>query len=161
VLDAIRNTGDEHLIVSPVGNHGCCIPQYPAAFSSTYSNVIGVGSISAGGTRSDFSDHGPWVSCCTEGENVVSTFIKGWVNKPTEEPEENGPLAGQRPSKDFDSGFASWSGTCFAAPKVSAALACRIASGETPYQAWTELIKNKQQPAALEMGYLLDGLTPN
>jgi len=160
VLDAIFDEEEEHLIVAPAGNHGCCVPQYPAAFSLQYDNVIGVGSVSAAGTRSDFSDHGPWVSCCTEGENVVSTFITGWDSKPTEEPEEDGPLAGQRPPKYFESGFAGWSGTCFAAPKVSAALACDIAAGATPQQAWANLIAGRPQPAALEMGYLLDGLAP-
>ena len=76
--------------------------------------------------RRSFSNHGDWVTCCTEGENVVSTFVTGWSG-PTEDAEPQGsPNAGTQPTKNFSSGWASWSGTSFAAPKVAAAIARRV-----------------------------------
>src|SRR5262249_4271580 len=78
------------VVVCPSGNQGCPIRQYPAAFHTAgHPNVIGVGSISKDGARSVFSNYGPWVACCTEGEKVVSTFYERWIGT-TEEAEPPG-----------------------------------------------------------------------
>jgi subtilisin family serine protease len=135
------------------------VPQYPAAFSAEYHNVIGVGSVGPDGNRSGFSNHGPWVRCCTEGEDVVSTFISGWDGK-TEEVEPEGTTgAGTQPVKSFD-GWASWSGTSFAAPKVAAELARRKAAGSTLAAGWMDLTTGVPSTWQ-EMGFLLRGLPPN
>jgi hypothetical protein len=148
-----------HFVVAPAGNQNCTVPQFPAAFNAKYHNVIGVGSVDADGNRSTFSNHGPWVSCCTEGEDVVSTFISGWHGE-TEEQEPEGALgAGTRPVKNFE-GWASWSGTSFAAPKVAAELARRKASGSTLAGAWKDLTSGVP-PAWQDMGFLLRELPPH
>jgi Subtilase family len=161
-LQAVLEGFDQrsHYIVAPAGNHSCCVPEYPAAFWPTFPNVVGVGSVDASDDRSTFSDFGPWVRCCTYGENVASTFIDGWVCKPTEEPEPDGtPGAGTRPPKTFE-GWAAWSGTSFAAPKVAAALAKRHAAGQSLPDAWDSVEQEGTVRAALRMGVLLDDLPP-
>jgi hypothetical protein len=119
------------VVVAPAGNQDCTTPQYPAAFSTANPNVVGVGSRARNGRRSRFSNHGPWVSCSVVGEHVVSTFVN-WTGE-TEEADETGTET--RRSKTFR-GWASWSGTSFAAPRVAAEIASRIAANGTPLDAW-------------------------
>jgi hypothetical protein len=138
--------GDDVAVVAPAGNQGIDEPYYPAALPSRYPgrfrNVVGVGSIDPareGGVsaRSGFSNHGAWVRCSAVGGQVVSTFLGGqWQ---VEDDPENPPRR-----RDFQSRWASWSGTSFAAPKVVAAIACRLADPEaalatTAVAAWNEI----------------------
>ena len=95
------------------------------------------------------------------GRRSVSSFVTGWVGKPTEEGEDQGSL---HPPKSFY-GWAEWEGTSFAAPKVAAAIAQRVGPGMTPSQAWQELTSPSTStpppsPAGLQMGFVLDGLPP-
>jgi hypothetical protein len=81
---------------------------------------------------SEFSNYGPWVACSALGDNVKSTFLH--VDMPVED--DDGPGG----DKDFTSNsWASWNGTSFAAPKVVAAIASRVAGGMTPRDAWADL----------------------
>lgn len=159
VLESIDKKTDV-TIVAPAGNQGCTVPQYPAAFWLTYPHrVIGVGSIHPSSHhRSDFSNYGRWVACCTEGEDVFSTFVT-WCG-PTEEAEPQGTVP-SNPSKDFN-GWATWEGTCFAVPKVAGALAeQRNAAGGTLAAAWATITgPPRKSPPDLEMGVRLDGLPP-
>jgi hypothetical protein len=166
VVDSIANK-PEHLVVAPAGNQNCTVPQYPAAFSVDYENVVGVGSVDDDGERSQFSNHGPWVSCCARGRDVASSFVGHWVG-PTEdgEPDPNAApttAALPNPVKHF-SGWASWSGTSFAAPKVSAAIADAVASSIAagaeiaPLAAWNQLKADGTVVANLDMGVRLDNL---
>lgn len=151
-LDSI-NDRPATVIVAPAGNQDCTVPQYPAAFFGTYDNVFGVGSLSVEGGRSDFSNHGPWVACCTRGENVDSAFVTAKNARPEE------AAAGTK-AIDFD-GWASWSGTSFAAPRVAGAIA-RVADDTkvNPLAAWNDLIAGHPSPGALEMGVYLPELGP-
>lgn len=160
VLDEFRDSEREFFVVAPAGNQNCIVPQYPAAFASSYDNVVGVGSVDAYGARSDFSNHGPWVACCTEGEGVDSTFVREWEG-PTEEEESSGPYAGTRPPKCFR-GWATWNGTSFAAPKVAGALAQHKLDhpGDSLRQAWDALRAAGTPAPSLQMGTLLQGLPP-
>jgi hypothetical protein len=161
VMNAIAEN-EAGVVVAPAGNQNCVVRQYPAAFSLTYENVAGVGSVDASGNRSTFSNHGSWVNCCAVGEDVASAFVDSW-DGPTEEgdpdpvlPEVDWP----HPDKSFH-GWASWSGTSFAAPKVAAAIAELVASGAavTPVEAWEQLSAGGATPD-LDMGKRLDGLPP-
>jgi len=160
VLDEFREPEREFFIVAPAGNQDCIVPQYPAAFWTSYDNVVGVGSVDAYGGRSGFSNHGPWVACCTEGEDVNSTFVTRW-NGPTEEEEQSGPYKGTRPPKVF-AGWASWTGTSFAAPKVAGALAQQKIDhpGHPLRQAWDDLLAAGTPAPNLSMGTLIQGLPP-
>ena len=110
-------------VVAGAGNDGRRDPFYPAAEPG----VIGVGSVDAKGARSCFSNSGPWVDLHAHGEDVVSTYPLGEIR--TMALPEGGP-SGCRPSPakpeqtvDFDTGFARWSGTSFAAARISGAVA--------------------------------------
>lgn len=149
------------MIVAPAGNQNSATPQYPAAFHSSYSNVIGVGSVGPNGQPSSFSNHGPWVACWAKGENVVSTLINAsalWETEDAEPPTY--PGAGTHPPKDFRSGWASWSGTSFAAPKIAGAIACRcVETNLSPLVAWDDLSAGQLAPPEFDnMGVLIRDL---
>ena len=157
----------EYLVVAPAGNQDCAVRQYPAAFSLDYDNVAGVGSVDTSGGRSQFSNYGDWVNCCAKGEDVASAFIDHWDGETEEgEPDETLTAAGMpllHPTKHFV-GWASWSGTSFAAPKVSSNVAHRVAESIaggaviTPTAAWVDLKNEGTFVADLQMGVRLDTL---
>ena len=77
-----------------------------------------MGALTADGTeRAPFSNHGSWVDAWAPGQDVLSSFVT------FDGPED------ERPGADIDpdcfTGFATWSGTSFAAPQVAAAVAAR------------------------------------
>jgi hypothetical protein len=116
-------------VVAPAGNEESRRRFWPAALC----DVIGVASTNRRGNhRASFSNWGDWCDCCTRGEYVFSTFIY-WT----------GPIEGE-PVTDIEdfAGWARWDGTSFAAPKVSAAIACLVANNEglLPVQAWELLV---------------------
>ncbi|GGM62963.1 S8 family serine peptidase [Dactylosporangium sucinum] len=112
VLHAALQTfleGTGRVVVAAAGNNGIADrPFWPAAFSSSGTawapQILAVAAHN-GTTVCDWSNHGPWVTLVAPGEDIVSTFI----NHPS-----------------FTSGWAQWSGTSFAAPKVVAAIVERV-----------------------------------
>lgn len=78
------------VLVASAGNDSAETPHYPAAYAS----VIGVASVNSNNILSTFSNYGDQVSVCAPGEGIRSTFWTG--------------------------GYATWSGTSFAAPWVAA-----------------------------------------
>ncbi len=165
VLERAKNP--RTLIVAPAGNQNINVKQYPAALHETFPDrVIGVGSVhpkGSGWSKSQFSNFGHWVTCCTHGEHARSAFVT-WSG-PTEEEETSGANAGTQPSKDFH-GWASWDGTSFAAPKVVASIAKRMSAAAgvvppSPLAAWTAVKQGKPSPADLQMGILLGALPPS
>jgi hypothetical protein len=110
-----RLVGAGVVVVASAGNDATCRPAFPAAMSE----VIGVGSVGPCGP-SWFSNHGSWVDASAPGEDVVSIFFDKW----------NGgfdpPPGTDLPDPDDFKGFAMWSGTSFAAPRVVAAIARQI-----------------------------------
>lgn len=117
-------------VVSPAGNEESAGPYWPAALP----DVIGVASTDRrGNARARFSNWGSWCDCCARGADVYSTYVY-WT----------GPIDGEPPTDiDHFIGWARWDGTSFAAPKVSAAIACLLAATEEeilPVQAWELLV---------------------
>ena len=120
VARAIEQLGAETVVVAAAGNNGSDRVFWPAAFEP----VVAVGAIASDGQgRAAFSNHGPWVDAWAPGEQVASSFVT--FDGPDDE----------RPGADIDSdcftGFATWSGTSFAAPRVAAALAQRAQEEKT------------------------------
>lgn len=101
------------LIVAAAGNDSSSDKFWPAAFDW----VVGVGALDADGTRSDFSNFGDWVDVWAHGRDLVNAFPRGEY---TYVEPASGQLCGT--TQTFD-GLARWSGTSFATPVVSGAIA--------------------------------------
>lgn len=110
------------LIVAAAGNMGSTEPVYPAAFDQ----VVAVGALTDDLAPAPFSSRGPWVTCSTVGVGVVAPFVPG-ISPP--EPDPNHPDQTFGPDA-----WAMWTGTSFAAPQISGAVArlCYEHPGRTP-----------------------------
>jgi subtilisin family serine protease len=113
-------------VVAAAGNNAQGRPFWPAAFK----HVIAVGAVDTrkgDPTRAAFSNFGDWVDCCAPGVGVRSTYVTGdWR---LDAPGDDGSI------EQFD-GWACWSGTSFAAPQVTAAIAAKmLGTALTPRQA--------------------------
>lgn len=103
-------SGTDRVVVAAAGNDGNRKnPFWPAAFAGTgeswSSQVVAVAAHD--GTRvCPWSNAGGWVSFAAPGENVASTLIND--------------------ARFFPGGWATWSGTSFAAPRVAAEIATRM-----------------------------------
>ncbi len=102
------------VVVASAGNDGTCRPSYPACLPG----VISVGSIEPTGPAF-YSNHGPWVRACAPGTALVSAFFDSFIGKLI-------PGPGGIDPDNYDD-WASWTGTSFAAPVVTAALVRQIA----------------------------------
>ena len=125
ILDALDTLPPEVVVVAAAGNDypNCGRPFFPAALK----RVLAVGALDEAGTPAGFSNRGPWVDACTLGVGVGSSFFSGF----------DGPLRGV-PDADAFAGFARWSGTSFAAPRVAGKVAA-VLSGELPDSAEAEV----------------------
>lgn len=134
------------IVVASAGNDASCLPLFPAAFPG----VIGVGAIDDSGRPAPFTNFGPWVRACAPGVDIVSLFFEGFNGA--------GP-----PERNYDpdrfSGWARWSGTSFAAPRVAAELARAVAEGATPQAAVAGLIDDQKLPRRPMLGTVV-GWTP-
>lgn len=134
VLERIAPNDDRaNVIVAPAGNQGdqqteshTSTPRYPAALHLAYPDrVIGVASLdNKHHDPSTFTNTGPWVACSAVGEEVVSTFLP--VNLPPEEDMNQVQHNFEGTSKTARA-WATWNGTSFSSPKVSAAIANALA----------------------------------
>jgi thermitase len=96
----------DRAVVAAAGNEGSDgRPYWPAAFAGTSlpfaSQVVSVAAHD-GSQLCAWSNKGPWVELAAPGSEIVSTYVT---------------------HADFPTGFATWSGTSFAAPFVAAAIA--------------------------------------
>jgi subtilisin family serine protease len=128
----ISATYPDALIVASAGNDGRDLPLYPAAFPG----VKAVGALTSDLTPASFSNHGSWVHCSTVGVGIVSTFVEGLL------PPEPGIGADVHFAPDA---WATWSGTSFTAPQISAAVAalCGEDATLTPRAAFDRLIAGR------------------
>lgn len=105
---AVAALGRRTVVVACAGNTAGDRPFWPAAMKP----VVGVAALD-GGERAWFSNHGWWVDACAEGTEVTSSFVHFDGPRP--------PADGADPD-DFR-GYATWSGTSFAAPLVAGRIA--------------------------------------
>ncbi len=121
---AIERLLADSLVVASAGNDATSRKTYPAALPG----VVGVGALEAGG-RAAFSNFGPWVDTCTPAVDVVSTFFEDFDDR-TEEGEV----------REQYRGWARWSGTSFASPKVAGVIAQELyLHGGTAREAWQRI----------------------
>ena len=130
-------------IVASAGNDGTCTPMYPAVFPE----VVGVGALDGNGGAAPFTNYGPWVRACAAGVDVISIFFEGF----------NGaePPVGNLDPDDF-AGWARWSGTSFAAPRVVAALVQLVAQGVSPHDAVAQLVDDASLPRRPMLGTVVN-----
>lgn len=112
---AVAALGRRTVVVACAGNAGTGRPFWPAAMKP----VVGVAALD-GDDRAWFSNHGWWVDACAQGVDVASTFVSFDGVRP--------PVNGIDP--DLFEGFATWSGTSFAAPAVAGRIAARAAADD-------------------------------
>lgn len=123
-IHAIQRDYPETLIIASAGNNGTSVPVYPAA----QKQVVAVGALNADRTPAEWSSFGHWVDCSAVGVGVASTFVPGV------EPPNPG---GTQDSVFGPDAWALWSGTSFAAPQITGAVAdyCQLNAGMTPVEA--------------------------
>jgi hypothetical protein len=133
--------GRDVVVVAAAGNNGNRRPVFPAAFSGVPRigvPVVSVAALSIDHEPTEFSSRGFWVTCSTTGEAVLSTYVRGreTVEIDWRDPDD---FTGENP-------WAVWSGTSFAAPQISGALARRCAeTGEGPSAALAWLLRQGPQ----------------
>ncbi len=140
VEQALRSLPRETVVVACAGNSASDRPYWPAALK----RIIAVGSLDTTGTdRASFSNYGSWVDACTLGESIVSSFFRF----------DSEAAAG---TNDF-TGYATWSGTSFAAPRVAGAIAALAArKGYSASEAAAELLDSASHTSVPDLGVLVD-----
>jgi len=116
---AIAGLGRRTVVVACAGNHASDRPFWPAALE----RVIAVAAVD-GEERAWFSDYGRWVDACAPGVGVASCFVRFDGPRPR--------VRGIDPD-DF-AGYATWSGTSFAAPAVAGTIAGLAAADGLPIE---------------------------
>jgi subtilisin family serine protease len=123
------------LVVASAGNQSTVRPFYPAALAGPAGGglpVVSMGAFNPNGSKALFSDDADWVRYWASGAAVVSTYpaVSGSRGPAYDEPAPNAPGLPQRrqtiDGDDFNSGFATWSGTSFASAYGAARLAAAL-----------------------------------
>ena len=112
-------------VIAAAGNDGTTIPVLPAY----HQHCVAVAALEGDLTPSVWSSRGPWVSFSCVGAGVVSTYV---VDPDTDHDGHPDAQPEQNPVR-------LWSGTSFAAPQISGAVAALIATGHDPASALDEL----------------------
>ena len=115
LTDALDSLPPDVVVVGAAGNESQTRPFWPAALK----RVIAVGAVDESGRPATFTNRGWWVDVCARGTEVASTYVSGTGN-PANDPRGE--------AEAFD-GYATWSGTSFAAPLVAAAIAVEREAG--------------------------------
>lgn len=129
--------GSDRIAVAAAGNDtNRTNPFWPAAFAgagASWSEQVVAVAAHDGTQLCDWSNAGPWVTLAAAGEDITSTYI---VNP-----------------EFFPDGWALWSGTSFATPRVVAEVAARIDGGTTAHAALGEFLAEVAAKAATFGGY--------
>jgi thermitase len=117
-------TGADRVAVAAAGNNGNRTDRFwPAAFAATgrpWSSRVAAVAAHDGTEICDWSNAGPWVTLAAPGQDIESTYITH--------------------SELFPSGWAQWSGTSFATPRVVAEVASRISQGGSAVNALQQVV---------------------
>jgi subtilisin family serine protease len=147
------------VLVAAAGNEGVARPMFPAANKC----VIAVGAVernpqSGRWQRAHYSNDGWWVDACAPGTDVVSTFFhyQGPV-VPFDDDADSGECGASASSGEILSydGKASWSGTSFAAPLVTAQLANWIGDGYSAQEAVAGVLDAPERLRLHDLGTLV------
>jgi len=159
-LKALTIRNPELVIVAAAGNDGRDRPFLPAALP----NVIAVGAVERHPDGSVhptcFTNHGSWVDACAVGADVVSTFPYFSGDLAAVEPPPSCQEPGASVTAALTSGSfnrrARWSGTSFAAPLVTAAIAQRMTTdGRSAREAVRDLLLDPDAQRIPGLGVLV------
>lgn len=127
------------LVVTSAGNDATGREIFPASFAPhpdghvratpvTEVPLVAVGALNPDGTAALFSNDGPWVRAWRPGAALVSTVPTTFDGgrQPSSEVSTADGVRSTIDPDDFTSGFATWSGTSFAAPILAGDLAGRL-----------------------------------
>lgn len=134
-IDTVNALPDPPLLIAAAGNFGDFAKTFPAGCDT----VVAVGSLTSALDRSRWSNYGSWVSCSTIGEGIVAPYVRGRTD-PRFGAIKHFPVAGTEDS------WAAWSGTSFAAPQITAAVARIMRENDlalTPQQAYATLVAGR------------------
>ncbi|WP_157430606.1 S8 family peptidase [Actinomadura macra] len=121
------------VVVACAGNAATDRPFWPAALKP----VIGVAALD-GDDRAAFSNYGWWVDACAQGVDVASSYVT---------------FDGRT---DFE-GYATWSGTSFAAPAVAGRIAGKAAAEDLDAATAADQVLDRADGAVLpDLGVLID-----
>lgn len=133
VLDALGRAGV--LVVASAGNDATTRPLYPAAFTPYPDGVVtecaldslpvvSVSALNPAGSTALFSNAGAWVNAHQYGAAIVSTMPQlDGGEQAGYQVELAGDIRATIDPDAFQGGFATWSGTSFAAPVLAGKLA--------------------------------------
>jgi membrane-anchored mycosin MYCP len=146
IARAIELLTPQMVVVAAAGNHGdpklngeSGTDERAACWPAALAQVEAVGALTEAGDRAEFSPDVRWTTFMGPGQNVVGPFLTGTVNVQTR---EHGTLP-----TEFPDGWATWSGTSFAAATVTGRLARLTAkNGGDPHEALRDLRKTLRQP---------------
>lgn len=140
-------------VVAAAGNDDSDREVWPAAFDG----VVGVAATGADGAqRACFSNHGPWVDAAAPGVDAHSCFFEGeWRARTFPELQPMCDLAPDAPGPR--TGFAFWSGSSFAAPRVVGQIAATMSTDPlmTPAAAASAVVGSSDLPLDPEIGAIL------
>lgn len=138
---AIAALGRRTVVVACAGNAATDRPFWPAAMKP----VVGVAALD-GADRAAFSNHGWWVDACAQGVDVTSAFVRFDGTRPA--------VGGVDP--DLFEGYATWSGTSFAAPAVAGRIAgVAAADGVAAITAADRVLDPSAHPSLPDLGVLV------
>ena len=121
---AVAHLARHAVVVAAAGNDAADRPFWPAALKEVVAVAALAAEDGAGPERASFSNYGWWVDAAAPGEQVASCFLT--------HARENG--------EDFH-GYATWSGTSFAAPYVAGRIAAVMADKDmTAHDAVRQLL---------------------
>jgi len=158
MLAAALAANPDLVVVASAGNDGWDRPLWPAA----QPGVVGVGALDAAGEeRWPDSNRGDWVDAWSTGDCLSSTFVRPPRQLlPRRGDRESGPrrraALGLRRQRFH--GWAVWSGTSFAAARVSGAIAAALKRDQRdPRRVVFDLVRNA--PRQFESGGVVEPAT--
>jgi len=135
-------TGQGIAVIAAAGNFATTRRYYPAAWAAqapeqNHAPVLSVGALNPNDSQASFSNGGPWVRVWANGAAVVSTFptvINGGLLPASRMTMPSGGTAATSPPArrepldpdNYHDGYATWSGTSFAAPELAARIAAQM-----------------------------------
>ncbi len=136
VAEALGRFGKHTAVVVAAGNDGTNRPNWPGALKG----CVAVAALETDDRRAEYSNHGWWVDACTVGSDVIGPFITDTTPD----------------GRKFD-GYARWSGTSFAAPRVAGTVASLIATRQlTASEAIAFLLDPASRPTRPDFGVVVE-----